>query len=174
MPKTLYLVRHATTSRGTLSLADHQRPLSEVGRQSAAALGRYLARTGARPDLVLCSTAARANETLALAIAEWPISAPIDERPSLYLASAATLLNEVRAFDDRLGSVMLMGHNPGMSEFAAALQPAQRTAPLAPFPTGTVAVFTLAIGRWRDVAPGRGRLEAIMTPREFETVPSRV
>lgn len=173
MPKTLYLVRHATTSPGTLPLADLQRPLSDAGRQSAAALGRYLARTGARPDLVLCSTAARANETLALAIAEWPINAPVDERPSLYLASAETLLNEVRALDDGLESAMLMGHNPGMAEFAAALQPAQRSNPLATFPTATVAVFTLAIGRWRDAAPGRGRLGAIMTPREFETAPSR-
>jgi phosphohistidine phosphatase len=167
MVKTLYLLRHAKSNHDGPALADHERPLSKRGRRAAAAMGRYLADKRVTPDLVLCSTAVRAIETLARAKAEWPLAAPVDERHSLYLAAAETLLAEVRALDDDASSAMLVGHNPGLSDLAQALLPARSSLPV-PFPTGTVAAISFDVKSWRGVAPGRGRLALLMTPRELE------
>ena len=63
--KTLHLLRHAKSSWKDEALDDHERPLSKRGRETAKALGRYLRREKIKPDLVVCSTAVRATETLA-------------------------------------------------------------------------------------------------------------
>ena len=168
MAKTLYLFRHAKSSHDDPSLEDAERPLAKRGRRAAEKLGRYLASHNVAPALVLCSTAVRARETLARAVEEWPLAAPIDYRQSLYSAAAPALLEEVRALDDRLDSAMLVGHNPGMEELAAMLLPAAKASHSPSFPTGTLAVFIFAAKRWRSVAPGRGRLDSIITPRELE------
>lgn len=167
--KTLYLMRHAKSSHDDPGLADHERPLSKRGRRAATAIGRYLADKRVAPDLMLCSTAVRARETLERALAEWPLKAPVEERRALYLAASEALLAEVRALDDRLGTVLLIGHNPGMADLAQVLPPARKSRLPAPFPTGTVAAFSFDVKRWRDITPGRGRLDAYITPRELET-----
>lgn len=167
--KTLYLVRHAKSSHDEPGLADHERPLSQHGRRAAAAIGRYLAEKRAAPGLVLCSTAARARETVRRAMDEWRIDAPVEELRSLYLAAPEALLAEIRALDDSLETVVLVGHNPGMAELAQALLPALNSQQPTPFPTGAVATFSFDVNCWRDVAPGRGRLDAYVTPGELET-----
>jgi phosphohistidine phosphatase len=168
MAKTLYLLRHAKSSHDDPSLEDIARPLAKRGRRAAEAIGQYIARYKIAPALVLCSTAIRARETLARATEEWPLKAPIEYRQSLYLATAAALIEEVQTLDDELHSVMLVGHNPGMEELAALLTPPAKSARPPKFPTGALAVFIFAGKHWRAVAPGRGRLASIITPRELD------
>ncbi len=63
--KRLLLLRHAKSSWHDPSLADFDRPLNQRGRAAARMMGDYLVRKGLLPDLVLCSAAQRARETLA-------------------------------------------------------------------------------------------------------------
>ncbi len=168
MAKTLYLFRHAKSSHDDPSLEDAERPLSKRGRRAAEKLGRYLASHNVAPALVLCSTAVRARETLARAVEEWPLAAPIEYRQGLYLAEAPALFEEVRALDDRFDSVMLVGHNPGLEELAAMLLPAAKASHAPSFPTGTMATFIFSAKRWQALAPRRGRLDSILTPRDLE------
>ena len=66
--KTLFVMRHAKSSWDTMSLPDYDRPLAKRGRKAAPLIGAEIARLGLRPDLILCSGAARTRETLALVL----------------------------------------------------------------------------------------------------------
>ena len=68
---TLIAVRHAKSS-WDLDVDDHDRPLSGRGRRDADALGRWLTERSLQPDLVLCSTAARTQETWSRAVRSAP------------------------------------------------------------------------------------------------------
>ena len=61
-PRRLVLLRHAKSDYPD-EVADHDRPLAARGRRDAPLVGRWLARSGYRPDAVICSTARRARET---------------------------------------------------------------------------------------------------------------
>ena len=110
-------------------------------------MGRRLHERGFAPDVILSSTAARAQAT-ATAIAS-ELGYDLDEIvtiPSLYGASPATMLAIVGALDDALGSAMLVAHDPGMSELAGQL-----SADIDRMPTCAVAEFTFDVASWRDV-----------------------
>src|SRR5436309_2529349 len=62
--KSLYLLRHAKSSWKDPGLDDHDRPLNKRGRQAAKIMATYLRRSEITPDVVICSTATRAKETL--------------------------------------------------------------------------------------------------------------
>jgi phosphohistidine phosphatase len=60
----LYLLRHAKSSWKELGQDDHDRPLNKRGRHAAKTMATYLRRSEIRPELVICSTATRAKQTL--------------------------------------------------------------------------------------------------------------
>ncbi len=62
--KTLHLLRHAKSSWKDPSLDDHERPLAKRGRKTAKTIAVHLRHAKVMPDLVICSTAARARQTL--------------------------------------------------------------------------------------------------------------
>ena len=118
--RRLILSRHAKSSWDDPAMADHDRPLNGRGRRAALELGEWLQSRGYEPDEVLCSTAERTRETWTRAAA-----APLEVMPkvrfvdALYNASPDILLKVLRgAAGD---CVMMIGHNPGMAEFAAML-----------------------------------------------------
>ena len=156
MSRTVYLLRHAKSSWDDPELADIERPLAPRGRKAAKKIARYLRDHDVRPELVLCSPAARARETLA-AIGEGEI------RPELYGASAAELLGVIRGLPDDVSSVLLIGHNPGMEDLAGAFAPL----PGEKFPTGALATFAFDCERWAEVAPGGAELVDYVVPREL-------
>jgi len=160
--KRLILMRHAKSDWGDPMLPDHDRPLNKRGRRAASALGHWLRDTGHLPDEILCSTAARAQETLArLALA--PAPALLDP---LYLAEPTEMLTILRkAHGD---TVLMIGHNPGIAEFAASLvatPPAHDR--FDDYPTGATLVAGFDTGNWRDLAPGTGRVQHFVIPREL-------
>jgi phosphohistidine phosphatase len=112
----VYLLRHAKSSWKS-SVPDHERPLARRGRRAAKAICRHAREQGVEPELVLCSTARRARETLERI--EPAIGSPAVriERP-LYGARSDALLDRLRAVPDEVGSVMLIGHNPGLQQLA--------------------------------------------------------
>ncbi|HJU20114.1 MAG TPA: histidine phosphatase family protein, partial [Stellaceae bacterium] len=116
----LYLLRHAKSSWKE-DAPDHERPLSRRGRETARRIGRQLpAATGAL-DLVLCSSARRACETLDLVLAGFVPRPHILIERGLYLASPESLLERLRQLAEEDGNVLLIGHNPALHELALAL-----------------------------------------------------
>jgi phosphohistidine phosphatase len=168
----LWLVRHAKAApdppRGG---SDHERPLAPRGRRDAAALGLRL-RAGALgfddaalPGLVLASSAARTTETAKKVAAA--LGVPLDRRRRLYYGSPTDVLSEVRTLDDRVRSVMVVGHNPATHELALALLAGDDRAghaALASFPTCAIALFRTGATRWSDLAYGAAALVGFARP----------
>ena len=167
--KTLCLMRHAKSGWDDPSLADHDRPLNERGVAAAGLVGRHLAHRGFRPDLVLCSTAKRATDTLALVLDELGREVPARHDRGLYLAGAPALLEAVRGAPDSVGTLMLVGHNPDMHHLTQHLagfgDPKTLRAVAEKFPTGGCAILTFETDQWRKVTPGQGHLVEFVRPR---------
>lgn len=167
--KAIHLLRHAKSSWSEPGLADHDRPLSGRGRRAAGVVARYLADANIMPDLVLCSTALRAHQTLDLILpAIKPPKIIIDRE--LYDAGERLLLDYIRDLPDAVEAVLLIGHNPGLQLLAMTLaQPGSKTAlpeQDGKFPTAALASFQFA-GSWPTLQPHRAALTAFITPRDI-------
>ncbi len=122
--KTLTLVRHAKSSWSDATLGDRKRPLNQRGKRDAPMMGQRLADYGVRPSLIISSPAKRAWSTAKI-IAE-ALSYPrefLQREDSLYLASLDDFLDVLVAQDQDFNSIMVVGHNPGMTDFANFLSP---------------------------------------------------
>jgi phosphohistidine phosphatase len=115
---TLVLVRHAKADTPP-GLQDIARPLSERGRADAEAAGRWLAEHVGRCDLLVTSPARRTEETTARLLVAWGAEPPVVDEERIYEATLGDLLRLVRGLD--AGTVVLVGHNPGLSSLAEAL-----------------------------------------------------
>jgi len=156
--RTLLLFRHAKSDWST-DQPDERRPLSRRGRRDAPAAGRWLVECAPALDLVLCSTAKRARETWALATAVLDPTPPVRYEDQLYDATAEEVLAVVQALPDEAGTVVLVAHNPGLSDLARLL-----TGELRELKTSSIAVLTWS-GSWSDAAPGHAVEVAFATSR---------
>ena len=163
----LLLLRHAKSSWDDPSLSDHERPLAPRGHRAAESMAEYLRSSVPRPGLVLCSSALRTRETLdRMSKAFGDAEVVVDD--DLYGATDDLLLERLRGVADRFETVALIGHNPGVHDLAIALagSGADLGRMRSKFPTGALAVLAFD-GPWRALAPGEGRLEAFLTPKDL-------
>ncbi len=169
---TLMLLRHAKSDWSDPALADFDRPLNKRGRRAAPLIGRYLRKQGLLPDLVLCSSARRARQTWELVSAELKAEVPVKFLRSLYLAPPSKLLASLQRQPEKIGRVMLVGHNPGMEHLAAHLagsgSPELRTRMREKFPTATLAVLDFRAETWGGVTAGSGELARFVVARDLE------
>ncbi len=170
MKHLIYLLRHAKSSWDEPELLDHERPLAKRGRKAVVLLREHFRDSGVAPDLVLCSSAVRAMQTLEGVREGLPPQARVEVEAGLYAAGAGSLLERLRSLPDEVGSVMLVGHNPGLEDLAAELMgggdPDARAALAAKYPTGGLATLAFE-GAWRDLGPGGATLEAFAVPRRL-------
>jgi phosphohistidine phosphatase len=123
--KRLLLLRHAKAVPATEPLADIDRPLAERGERDAARIGERLRRQRVQPELILTSPAARALRTAQLVAQaiDYPREAiALDRR--LYLAEPAALVDVIAAQDAATETLLVVGHNPGLTELVHRLSPA--------------------------------------------------
>ena len=155
--KTLLLLRHAKSDWGDPDLPDQDRPLAPRGVRAGPRDPRP-SRGGVRPELVLCSSARRTVETLAL-VRPGLVTAPdVRIEDDLYGASAASILTRLHRVDPPVRSVLVIGHNPGLEDLTAALAGDADEAALdqlgRKFPTGALAVLEIST-EWAGARPGR-------------------
>lgn len=157
--KRIWLLRHAKSSWDDPALPDHDRPLAPRGRRAGKRMARWFAESGVRPDLVRCSTALRARATLDLVHAGLD-APPVELDARLFHASLAELLDLLRATDEDVDDLMLIGHNPGLHDLACSLAPPGPET----LPTAALAELRLA-ERWPDLRPGCATLVGLVLPR---------
>jgi phosphohistidine phosphatase len=167
--RRLYLLRHAKSSWKEQGLADHDRPLARRGRRAAKAVRRHLRDEGIDPELVLCSTATRARQTLEGIESALGRGATRVE-PELYGAGAAALLARVQEVPARVRSVMVIGHNPGMEQLALLLacDGPRRQELEAKFPTAALATLAFSGPGWSALDRGTAELIDFVRPRDLE------
>lgn len=148
--KNLLLLRHAKSSWVDLDLPDIERSLNNRGRRDAPEMGKRFQRRGLSFDLVLCSPARRTRETC-FGIAEGMGINAADDRIAyhdrIYEASPQTLLTLILSQPDNVGSLLLIGHNPGMEELANQLSPE----PIGHMPTCAAVYLRFDTETWAEV-----------------------
>lgn len=164
--KRLILTRHAKSSWDDPLMSDHDRPLNERGKAAAADLGQWLASRGYLPDEVLCSDAVRTQATFSGIAPALPTAPALELKPTLYHAGPDVMLAVLR--HARADTVMMIGHNPGIAEFAHRL--VSKT-PISPdfrkYPTGATLVVDFALESWAEVGFGQGVTVDFIVPSEI-------
>jgi phosphohistidine phosphatase len=167
------LLRHAKTETDAPSGQDHDRRLDDRGRSDAGEIGHFIARHPPFPELVLVSSAVRAQQTwnLVWEAMQDRVPAPeVETLEELYGAEPTELLRIVRmASSSDPKRLMLVGHNPGMHELALMLagdgDKASRKALEDNLPTSGLAVLDFDTDDWTDVAFRRGNLVRFVSPK---------
>jgi phosphohistidine phosphatase len=164
----LTLLRHAKSSWADTGQEDRERPLAPRGRKAARRLAGYLRDEAVRPDLVLCSPAVRATETLDLVRPGLGEHVDVQVEEALYGAGARELLDRLRRLPESVDWAMVVGHNPGLQQLVVLLarDGSLRERARAHFPTGALATLRPREG-WTDLGPGVADLVTCVAPREL-------
>ncbi|MGB0910509.1 MAG: SixA phosphatase family protein [Nitrospirales bacterium] len=144
--KHLYLVRHAEACEQGANGRDFDRPLSANGKEDASQMGQRLSQWP-KPEVMLSSSAIRAKTTanlLATAI-EYPQSEIIFEE-QIYEAELENLLSVIRAVYKEAVCVMLVGHNPALTQLVTMLGGGT-----AHMPTCSMALLQIPSNSWGDI-----------------------
>jgi len=150
--KRLSLVRHANAEQDS-DVRDFERPLSRKGRGEAEDMARRFLERALVPDLIVASAAVRTRETaeiFARVLNVPPRLLQADD--SLYLADGDHILASIRAVGPRVGHLMVIGHNPGISAAAISLAPEAINTDL---PTCGTLTMSVSCARW-DLIDRRG------------------
>jgi phosphohistidine phosphatase len=147
--KRLTLMRHANAEWKDAQISDFDRPLNRRGNSEAQAMGRRLIVLRLKPTVLLTSSAKRAQQTADIIAREMGIApGNLRSEESLYLAAAADLLRVVRESGPRIPHLMIVGHNPGISEIAQLLAPAPRSEDMG---TAGICSITFDARNWAGV-----------------------
>lgn len=160
--KTLILVSHAKADETDPLMDDCIRPLSPAGERAAASLADQLAVQLAElesPVDVLLSSHSVCSRSTAEAIAsKLSLEVLIDRR--LYDGGVQDLHDAVHSLDYRHNTVVMVGHNPTLSEFARYIMDARRD----DIPYASAVVVELAINTWRQIFLGKGLFRTQLFP----------
>ncbi len=171
--KTLTLLRHAKSGWDDPVARDFDRPLNPKGRRAAATMGRHMRSLELAFDRVVASPAVRVEETIAEIEAGYAGALAPEWDRRVYLASAGMLLDVVRETDDRVGSLLLVGHNPGLEDLVLLLVPDERGSLRdhveEKYPTATLAELTFDVDSWAAVAAGGAMLARFVRPRDLDS-----
>lgn len=163
MSLKLILMRHAKSGWDDPTLSDHQRGLNPRGQISAPAVGAWLQAKGHLPDLVLSSDPTRTRET-------WVgLGIEAEERflRDLYLAQSHTMLEVLRQ-GGAAQTVLMLGHSPGIAEFAQSLaKRAPQDGDFRRYPTCATTVFQFNTQNWAEVRAGTGEVLEFTVPRRL-------
>ena len=169
--RRLVLLRHAK-SAWPHGVPDHDRPLAGKGRRNAQAVGQWFRREGPRLDLVLCSDALRALQTWEIVAETLPGAPEASVRSEIYGASAAELLDLLAQIPADVRTVLVVGHEPTMSQTVLRLadagsDPAALIQIRDKYPTNGIAVLEHE-GPWPQWGDSGASVVSFVVPRSGE------
>jgi phosphohistidine phosphatase len=160
--KALFLIRHAKSSWDDTALPDKDRPLNDRGKRDAPKMGKRLARRDVKPDLILSSPAMRALTTAEIIAKKLDYKRKdivVDDR--LYAGEADDLLNVIHKLGDKRERVILVGHNPELTELAHRL-----SSEITHMPTCAVVAFTFDAKSWSNIGKAKPVKVALDYPKK--------
>ena len=165
MPRLL-LLRHGKSAWPD-GVDDRERPLAKRGCEAARRMGRYLADEQLVPDLALVSPARRTQETWTLAKSSLG-DVTMRSEPRIYEAPPDRLLTAVKGVEPEVGTLLMVGHNPGLEELLRLLvRHEDRYGAMKKYPTAGLAVIDVPARAWHELSPRSGRLLRFVTPKIF-------
>lgn len=162
--KKLFVVRHAKSSWDNPGLDDYDRPLNKRGKKNAPFMASILSKKEVKPDLIISSPANRAYSTAEIFASqfEYPHSRiKVDE--SLYEADSLDILNVISDTEDYIDSVMVFGHNPGLTDFVNFISEGG----IENIPTCGVVFLTLKAKSWNDLSRGTCEINWFDYPKRY-------
>lgn len=152
MLRKLCLLRHGNSLPHQ---DDHARPLSPAGHEEAQHAVSFLQKNKFTPDFILCSSAKRTQETM-----EALFGTTIEHfiARQLYLADPDMILMQAAGVEPSRKTLLLIGHNPGISELALHLGAAEM------FPTCGLGIFHSTAETWAEISPRNTALQTFFTP----------
>lgn len=146
----LTLVRHAKTEPGRAGQEDWDRMLEPRGQRDAPEMARRLQQSGPKPERILSSPAVRAITTATIMARGLGVAAQkVQQDERLYLASPKQMLAVIQELGGRAKHLMVVGHNPGITEFADRIS-SERS--LDNMPTCAVYTLQFAIKEWSELS----------------------
>lgn len=172
--RRLLLLRHTKSSWDDPRLRDHDRPLADRGRDALPRLRHYLAQHAPPIDLVLCSTALRAQQTFEGVRSALHADVEVSIERALYLPAVSTLIFRLRAVPEPVRGVLLVGHNPSLEDLIGALAGTGESEALAQaatkVPTGALADLRVPVA-FSALDPGVCHLESLVLPKRLPDPP---
>jgi len=164
--KRLTLMRHADARWNDPALPDLERPLNRRGAAAAEAMARRLLALELVPDLLLASPARRTRQTAEIVARELSLAPRrVVHEETLYLASAPDMLELAQRTGPRIAHLLIIAHNPGVSELVQLLMPKEEAQALA---AGAVCSIAFNAPQWSAIGP------AAVTGVQREKPPSRL
>jgi phosphohistidine phosphatase len=164
--KTLLLMRHAKSSWKESNIPDHDRPLNRRGKHDAPLMGKLLRDQKMNLDLIISSTALRAETTANLIAKAVRYKGKIVLDKSIYDAEPMDLLTLLSNCSGEYNCILLIGHNPTLEETVQMLT----NSPEITMATCAIAHLTLSIDTWTDLKEKQtfsSKLENFWTPKEL-------
>ena len=162
--KILYLVRHAKSGWGDYDQVDHERTLADRGQKDALQMGKELAEQNVTPQLIMSSSAVRAKTTAEVIASEIGYDkSQILVSEDIFQAEVETLLELVQGVEGGLDKIMLVGHNPAITDFLNGLTQCG----VDNVPTCGVAVIGFRVDHWSDIREGSGNLLLFTYPKKL-------
>lgn len=161
--KHLYLLRHAHAASQDLGFADFDRPLDKKGQEGGAAVAYYLSQKKITFDIVLCSAALRAQETLEPLR---PIIGTnnIEISEKFYNIPEDKILDSLRQLSKDITTVLYIGHNPGITFFILKFAKTLPQFLMEGITPATLAGFQFPLQQWEDLTWGSGEITDIFQP----------
>ncbi len=158
--KTLLLMRHAKSSWAHDELADIERPLNKRGQRDAPLMGKKLIHLVGMPDRILCSPARRTRETLQ---AMHLTTSDIHYESKIYEAFGSTLLDLIAHQPDTINTLLLIGHNPSISQLASRLAGSF----LGDLPTCALIQLHINTSSWQQTPTASAQLVTHEYPKKY-------
>lgn len=157
--KTLYVVRHAKSSWDDPDLSDFERPLNARGKRDAPRMGKRLKEKDLTPDCVISSPARRAHSTAKRICAVLAFDKnKIKTERKLYHASEETILSIVQGIKSSFDTVLIFGHNPGLTDFVNEILNEESGIFIDNIPTCGVVALTFNVDNWSNVEWKKGKM----------------
>jgi len=162
--KRLLLMRHAKSSWKEADVPDHERPLKKRGCKDAELMGKMLKHKKIIPNLIIASTAERAQKTADIVAKTCKYENEIVFSDLLYMAEPSEIMQSIHDHAKKQKCVMVIGHNPGLEAFLQIL-----TGKVESLPTSSIALMTAKIEKWNELSPeAEVKLKNLWRPKDLD------
>lgn len=169
--KTLYLLRHAQALPSSAAVGDFDRVLSPKGIEDAKKLGEVLKQRETSINLIKCSSAKRTQQTTETVLSGFEQNIHTEYSKSIYNANVSDLFAMIQDTDDKVESLMIVGHNPTIYELVSRLAASGSNAVFDSLAHGyapaTLTIIETDIDKWADIDPDKCEAKAVLDPSDY-------
>ncbi len=161
--KNLYLIRHAKSDWSDESQSDFERGLNKRGQKAIPIMAKALKEKKVMPDLILSSSAKRAQLTAKGLAEEIGYTGKIKYSDALYMAEPLDIISIIQEIKDKYDDVCIVGHNPETTELTDLMLDDY----IDNVPTLGIVALELPLKHWKKFKPEKAKLNFFIYPKMY-------